>query len=255
MISEFNSACLCFVGCGRENNEDNFCFNRKHMPVHNNGIKSPLEYVSSTENNQLFAVFDGLGGEAYGENAAFIAGEVFLNEYEKLDRLVVPGSDMLENMCNMAHNAIIEELNSDNVRASGSTVAALYLLGEEAVICNVGDSRVYRIRDNEMILVSKDHTDGRIIEAMGINKKPVLLQYLGNTDIGNKTEPFISRGNLKSGDIFILCTDGVSDVLGADILMQAVADRDVCAAATEIIDRVKVARGSDNATVIVVKIK
>lgn len=255
MKAEFNSACSCFIGFGRENNEDNFCFNRKHMPELNNGIAMPLEYSSSTENNQLFAVFDGLGGEAYGEKAAFIASELFLDEYDKLDKLVVPGTELLENMCNNAHKAIISELNTDNACSAGSTVAALYLLGEEAVICNVGDSRVYRIRDNEMTLVSKDHTDSRILEAMGINKTPVLLQYLGNGDIGKKTEPFISRGKLKSGDIFILCTDGVSDVLGAENIMQAVTGRDVGVAVTEIIGMVKKAMGADNATVMVIKIK
>ncbi len=255
MKSEFNSACSCFIGYGRENNEDNFCFNKKHLPEQNNGIKTPLEYSSSTENNQLFAVFDGLGGEAHGEKAAFIASEVFLNEYEKLDKLVVPGTEMLESMCNKAHTTIISELNGNNVRSAGSTVAALYLLGEEVVICNVGDSRVYRIRDNEMALVSKDHTDERILASMGIDKAPVLLQYLGNGDIGKETEPFISKGKLKSGDIFILCTDGVSDVLEAYEIMQASTDGDAYAAAAEIIGRVEAAKGSDNATVMVIKIK
>ncbi len=255
MKSEFNSACVCFIGYGRENNEDNFCFNKKHMPEQNNGIKSPLEYSSTTEDNQLFAVFDGLGGEAHGEKAAFIASEVFLAEYEKLDKLVVPGTEMLESMCNKAHTTIISELNGNNVRSAGSTVAALYMLGEEVVICNIGDSRVYRIRDNEMTLVSKDHTDGKILEAMGIDKSPVLLQFLGNADIGKETEPFISKGRLKSGDTFILCTDGVSDVLSADEMFRAVTGRNAGVSVAEIISRVEAENGSDNATVIVIKIK
>ncbi len=255
MKSEFNSACICFIGCRRENNEDNFCFNGKHLPQQNNGIRFPLEYSSSTENNQLFAVFDGLGGEAYGEKAAFIASEVFLDEYERFDKLVVPGSEMLEDMCTKAHSAIIGQLNGDNVYSAGSTVAALYLLGEEAVICNVGDSRIYRIRDNEMTLISKDHTDGRILEAMGINKSPVLLQYLGISDTGKTIEPFISRGKLKSGDVFVLCTDGVSNVISADEMMKAVKCSDAYDAAAEIIRMVEAVNGSDNATVIVIKIK
>lgn len=255
MIFDFESACAVFIGFGRGLNEDNIIFNRRHLAEKNNGTESNIEYFSSTENSQLFAVFDGLGGEVFGEKASFLASDVFLQQFEKLDKLIVNGKEFFSLACSKAEKEITERINKEFVCSSGTTVAALFLQSDVVVACNMGDSRIYRFRDKELMLISEDHTDARILATMGIEKKPVLLQYLGIAQTEIKAEPYITKGTIKSGDVFVICSDGVSDVLNADEIYESVSKGSASYSVSQIISRVEEKRGQDNATVIVIKVK
>lgn len=70
MAFTLHAACGSFIGMGRSNNEDNFYFNKKHLPVPNKGMNNPLTYTGATDDPVVFAVFDGMGGESRGEDAA-----------------------------------------------------------------------------------------------------------------------------------------------------------------------------------------
>ena len=65
------------------------------------------------ENSQLFAVFDGLGGEVFGEKASFLASDVFLQQFEKLDKLIVNGKEFFSLACSKAEKEITERINKE----------------------------------------------------------------------------------------------------------------------------------------------
>ena len=88
---------------------------------------------------------------------------------------------------------------------------------------------------------------------MGINKKPVLLQYLGVPDTEMVVDPYISKGDVQKGDIYILCSDGITDVLGLSEIYEIISACDAEEAVTQLIAGVKKNDGSDNATVIVIR--
>jgi len=74
-MHRFIAACGCNIGRIRRNNEDNFCFNGIVLQPENDGMKNVLFLSDSLEIPAYFAVFDGMGGEAFGEVASYIAAE------------------------------------------------------------------------------------------------------------------------------------------------------------------------------------
>ncbi len=249
------AACGCFIGNNRENNEDNFYFNKKRLPQINKGLKNPLKCRVNTNEAVFFAVFDGMGGEAKGEEASFIASEVFSDEFKRNEELAISGKEFIAVSCQKATEKINSILKEENVSSMGATVAVLYLSQNEVVAGNVGDSKIFRIRNNQMLQISEDHTDEKILKSMGIQKKPVLLQYIGIPDTEMAVEPYISKGELASGDIYLLCSDGVTDVLNTNQIFDIVSTfENADEIVKQLLAKVDVADGADNATVIVVKI-
>lgn len=254
MAFTVNAACGSFVGTGRSNNEDNFYFNKKHLPIPNKGMKNPLKYKGTTEDPIVFAVFDGMGGECKGEEAARLSSEVFSTEYKKLEELAVSGKEFMYTCCEKANTAVNQFRSDMQLSASGSTVAAIYFSQDEVVACNMGDSKIFRIRDKKMLQISEDHTDEKIMSAMGIKKKPVLLQYIGIPDTEMAIEPYISKGELESEDVYVLCSDGVTDAVAASDMYEIICNFSADVAVRQILEEVNRRNGSDNATVIVIKI-
>ena len=249
-----NAACGCFIGTGRSNNEDNFFFDKKHLPVPNKGMKNPLKYSGTTDEPIVFAIFDGMGGECKGAEAACLSGEIFSSEYKKLKELAISGKEFMYNCCEKANAAVNQYRRDMQLSASGSTAAAIYFCQDEVVACNVGDSKIFRIRDQKMLQISQDHTDEKIMAAMGIRKKPVLLQYLGVPDTEMAIEPYISKGALESEDVYVLCSDGVTDVMDVADMYEIICKFGADESVRQILAEVNRRNGADNATVIVIKI-
>ena len=254
MNFRIDAACGSFIGNARNDNEDNFYFNRKHLPQKNKGLKNPIKYSGTTSETVLFAVFDGIGGGANGEEASCCASEVFSEEYKKLDELAISGKEFMITACQKANDEINKISAQKQFGTMGTTVAALSLSQDEAVACNMGDSKIFRIRNNRMLQISEDHTDEKIMLSMGIKKKPVLLQYLGVPDTDMAIDPFVAKGDIQDGDIFILCSDGVTDVLAPDELYCFAKEGAVDDAVKLILAEVNKREGNDNATIIVARL-
>ena len=253
MVFTLSAACGAFIGNGRGNNEDNFYFNKKHLPMVNKGLKNPLKCITNTDEPILFAVFDGIGGVGAGEEAAFTAAEVFTEEVKKTEELAMSGKEFLYEACDRANKAVDELRISKQLSSMGTTVAAMYFSQDEVVACNVGDSRIFRIRDKKMIQISKDHTDEKILQSMGIEKKPVLLQYIGVPANEMAIEPYVTKGDICSEDVYIICSDGVTDVLNIGDMYEIICDNGADEAVVQILAEVNKRNGADNSTVIVIK--
>ncbi len=250
----YSACCVSSPGNSRSSNEDNLFFAKKHLPEENRGIEVPLQSNGKTDDAAVFAVFDGMGGEKNGAMAACCAAEIFSDEAKKLEELVVSGKSFFIEACNRANKRIGEIIAEEQISRMGTTVAALYLLGDEVVSCNVGDSKVFRIRDNAMVQISEDHTDERILSAMGVSKKPVLLQYLGVPENEMMLDPYISKGELKNDDVYVLCSDGVTEAWDMEELFALISGEMPEKAARAIVSRAKQAPDTDNTTVIIIKI-
>lgn len=254
MVFKVDAACGSCIGNGRSNNEDNFYFNRKHLPEKNKGLNNPIKYSGTTSESVMFAVFDGMGGGVSGEEASCKASEIFAEEYKKLDEIALSGKEFMITACIKANDIINEISAKRQVGTLGTTVAALYLSQDEAVSCNMGDSKVFRIRNNQMMQISEDHTDEKIMLSMGIKKKPVLLQYLGVPNTEMAIEPFVAKGDIQDEDIFVLCSDGVTDVIRPDEIYSLIKEKKVDEAVKAIIAEVNMRDGADNATIVIAKL-
>ncbi len=218
----------------------------------------------------LHVVADGMGGYEGGEVASRIAIDVLRAFYRRnaqeddvtwpfaLDPRVALDENQLAVGLRMANAGIAAE-RKGKLRAMGSTVAALVLRGNRALIGHVGDSRVYRLRDGRLEALTRDHSLYEELKATGAKLGPksefphanVITRALGmNPDV--KVELRAERA--RAGDVFMLCTDGLLETMDDECIAAVLGSMPPCEAARELVDRAFVGGSRDNITVVVARI-
>ena len=251
-----DAACGCNVGKVRANNEDNFYFDRRCLPLENRGLKRPVVMERKLDEVVCLGVFDGMGGQDHGEIAAFVAAETMKAEAGKLREYIIPEKRFLESACDAMNLAVFTEAQRLDTDRMGSTVVLALFNGREIYICNLGDSRAYRFRQGEFLQLSVDHTDREILKERGITKhRPRLTQNLGLDPQELRIEPYVAKGELRAGDWYLLCSDGLTDMLSnfeiADVMHNSLS-AEMCA---DTLVRAALDKGGrDNVTVIVCRI-
>ena len=183
--------------------------------------------------------------------AAFLAAEACGEHFKTAkDGIRNDPEEFLNEICESMNQAICDYGRTNKINSMGTT-AALLAFAEDAVYsCNLGDSRIYKSDREKFYQISQDHVLGRSL----FGKAP-LTQYLGMEEENLQLEPSISRQEIKIGDRFLLCSDGITDMLSdgeiADIL-----SRDIPVAKTVeiLVDRALKKGGRDNITVVLCEI-
>jgi protein phosphatase len=216
--------------------------------------------------NDVYVVADGVGGNNSGEVASRtaveqIAGFVNSGDIRRCDTPEEIFSFMGDAVG--AANSAIYEMGKDTTRYQGmaTTVVMAYIYKGEGYIANIGDSRAYIYRDGEMSRITKDHTyvneliDKGVItedEAESHRQKNVITKALG-------AEPSISPDYYKlplhSGDVLMLCTDGLYGEVGEKRILEVLGSgksmNDTC---SELVDMAIESGGRDNITVVCIRI-
>ena len=256
-FGRISAACGCHTGRRRKNNEDNFFFAGRYMTSDNNGLGSILEKSFSLKKDRFFAVFDGMGGGEYGEIASYIAAkatEQYLNAEEAAD--IADKKDYLEKMCTHVNDRIFKETLRLDAEMMGSTLAGLYFTGSQVWTVNVGDSRCFLLRDGKLQQISEDQTDEAYMKENGIHgRKPYLTQYMGMDPEEERVLPYADCLQLKKGDRFLICSDGVSDMVSIEFLETMLLQTQSPAKCVDtILAATLEAGGKDNITAIVLEI-
>lgn len=254
---KLNASAITNVGKARGNNEDNFFFNGRYKNDVN--IKNDSVSANFSDETTLFAVCDGMGGEADGEIASLVA----------VQNLVKYGCEQWPQSItvniNNINTAVDNERKNRGKSSMGTTFAGVYFDGNKAVACNVGDSRVYLHRDGKLTQITEDHSQLQSLINMGMSKEQVmsrkhggnaLTQYLGMDDEDIQIEPYFSGViELRKGDRFLICSDGVTDMIpdeSIEKILSATASSDVIVRTIE--NTALNAGGKDNITAIVVDV-
>lgn len=247
-----HAACGCHTGRVRKNNEDNFYFDGKCLELENHGLKHSVAIEQRLKNGLCLAVFDGMGGENFGEHASFAAARQLQKTERKLADYFIPERKYLLRLTDLMNNAVVkaqEELLTEHM---GSTMVSLFFSGRYVYVCNVGDSRAYRLRDGEFLQLSVDHVEKRPGRE---HRKAPLTQHLGFGSDEILLEPHISKGDIKKNDMYLLCSDGLTDMLTnfeiTDIMLKS-SDAESCVQA--LINAALEHGGRDNITAIVCKL-
>lgn len=244
------AACLCNVGKARKNNEDNFFFDGRCLPETNKGLKHPVSMVHTLRKEICVAVFDGMGGENFGEAASFAAADGMQSITRRLKDYFFPEKRFLKDMCVKLNDLVLTRAHDLCTIRMGSTMVALYFSRGYVYSCNLGDSRAYRLRDGEFLQISEDH-----VEKWEGKKKTPLTQHLGIAPEDFLIEPYIAKGELQSGDQYLLCSDGLTDMLTnleIDDIMTGADTAETCV--QSLVDTALEHGGKDNITVIVCRI-
>lgn len=215
-----SAAVVCHKGCIRGNNEDNFFFNGDYMPLSDMNQGAVIAHTF-TNRYQMFSIFDGMGGGDWGERASCIATQTMQSVYLAMGKGDVSRS--LQQFALKANALILADRKNQHVQIQGTTMATLALQDDRYIVANVGDSRVYMLHDYQLEQLSMDHSvvgqavrDGRMSPEQA-RKSPdnnVITQYLGmSTELLPARLDFQTTGKCRPGDRFMLCSDGLSDLL------------------------------------------
>ena len=206
------AAAGCHIGRIRMKNEDNLLFADKTMPCRHKSLHRPIRKILSLKEERLFCVFDGIGGEEYGEVASYMAAVSFRDQQREHRDYLENNSDFLKKACARANRDIVTASEERMASGMGCTVAALLFTEEEVYVCNLGDSKVFRLRDGEWLQLSVDHIESMVPRKSGFGK-PSITQYLGVPEDELQLEPYIARGDIRKDDQYLICSDGLTDML------------------------------------------
>ena len=233
--------CASHPGKRRKTNQDNFFCGSRFLNWKNTGTDGVIRGAAVPAKDAVFAVFDGMGGAARGEMAAYIAAK-HMSEFAFQDD---GGQDLLD-FCQSANTQICRYAIRHDIFSMGTTAAILKFSREKIWLCNIGDSKIFCYSDRVLHQLSKDH-----ILSQPVGGKPCLLQNLGIPKEELLIEPYLGAEDYRGGDLYLICSDGLSDPLPP--LDMAAALRAVPhAGAAEILMRTALDRGGrDNITLIV----
>ncbi|WP_293001368.1 PP2C family serine/threonine-protein phosphatase [Mycobacterium sp.] len=204
---------------------------------------------------RLLALADGMGGHAAGEVASqlVIAALAHLDDDE-------PGGDLLAKLDAAIHSgnsAIAAQVEMEpDLEGMGTTLTAILFAGNRIGLAHIGDSRGYLMRDGELTQITKDDTfvqtlvdDGRITkeEAHSHPQRSLIMRAL----TGHEVEPTLTMREVRLGDRYLLCSDGLSDPVTDETIQDALKIPDVTDSADRLIELALRGGGPDNVTVVV----
>lgn len=205
----------------------------------------------------LFAVADGMGGHLAGDIASATAVDLIS---ERADESMPSNTAELASIVRGANTAIWEKAQNDpGLRGMGTTCTLALVSDHEIHIAHVGDSRAYLYRGDELSQVTEDHTlvsrmvrEGRLKpeEAERHPQRSIITRALGvdaEVEVDELTMP------IEDGDRFLLCSDGLTSMIGVDDLHEVLSTQEnPDVAAEELVARALDAGGEDNVTVVLI---
>ena len=195
-------ACVTHTGYVREKNEDSFYVDGLFPDQKHGNMSKPLQDIFFTDMLKTVAVFDGLGGENAGEAASYTAAQK-LSELCQIEK--IKKTDIMHMMRTM-NKAVCSKAEQDGLGQIRTTATILFFQDQYAYVANVGDSPVYILRKGRLKFIAEKHTDGEIL-------KPSLTQCLGIPEEELLIEPYIAGIEIQVGDVFLICSNGLTDML------------------------------------------
>lgn len=216
----------------------------------------------SEDSLQIFILADGMGGYNGGEVASSLAAEsarnYIENNFDKMEHTKENILELVKSAIEYANMVVFEKSKLDpELSGMGTTLDICFIYNNKIYIGHVGDSRVYRIRKELIRKLTKDHSyvqqlveDGKITreEANHHPKKNMLTKALGCTAY---VEPDIRARNLEAGDILVMCSDGLTNMVEEKEIYQRVKENPETAPKV-LVDLANEAGGYDNITVITI---
>lgn len=241
--------------CGnvRKNNQDNFYLNGYVKEIELSDCKRKEEFF---DDEQFFAVCDGMGGEERGEMASYLA----VREMQTAEK---NRSGDLKDFIYKANDRICK-YQSENQIPCGTTFVGLHFNNRVCSIANVGDSRAYYVHGGQIRQLSKDHTEYQMYVDSGImfekdvrpSARHTLTQHLGILPSMMQIEPYmVNLSCLYPDDVFLLCSDGLHGALNEKEILELVTFSDETSECCENLVRTAEKNGScDNITAMLVKV-
>ncbi len=209
----------------------------------------------------LFIVADGMGGHQAGDVASKLGTDTFVSAYKNYRNQSKDIVESLRLAIEEANKKILElALRDNDKRGMGTTFTAIVLKDYVGYIVHIGDSRIYIIRNNKMQKLTKDHTfvekmleEGKISKSDARNhpQKNILYMSLGVREY--LTPQIIENLQFEDGDILLLCSDGLTNMIEDKTIKEIIYSTDIDSAVNLLIDLANRNGGTDNITLEVIQ--
>ena len=220
----------------------------------------PWSDSAITQKTCLFLVADGMGGQNAGEVASKIAVN-FTKEWFEKNKLENLNVELVEDLINSANEQIWEysQKHPETV-GMGTTFSMIIIRDKKAIIGHIGDSRIYRLRDEKLTQLTNDHSI--VGEQVRLGKltpnqarvhpaRSLLSKVLGARQF---IKADIFETEINANDEFVLCTDGIYSMIDSEVIEQLIKDTSPENMANTLIDAANKAGGNDNSTVVAFKL-
>ena len=245
-------AAACSTRGIREHNEDSFLLSNI---AGGTGIEDSMEsFFSSDLQKGIFCVADGMGGHAAGDVASqFIVNELnqkyqeyaFLEDADAIKR-------SFETIIKSIHADLIKKGIDDDTEKMGSTCCGIFTVGALGGFFNVGDSRVYRMRNGFLQQLSRDHSLSSYIPDAAKN---IIVNAMGAGIAEVQVDIRISESVIVPRDIFLLCSDGVHGAVDDEKLEDMLGqETDTIRMAQAVVDEAVRNNSDDNCTAVIIKV-
>lgn len=238
-----------------------------YATTHVGGRKNNEDHYRVAPDIGLFAVADGMGGYEGGEVASRVAIDTVHSFFRRVEgelglcQPLEDGRSLAEERTLMAfrlaHREVLRRRKGE-LSDMGTTLSLLLVEGPLAIIAHVGDSRIYRMRKGVLRRLTSDHTVVAAMEAAGVAFCPQTSPYahMITRAIGfeDDAEPDVSVVDVEPEDLFVLCTDGLTDAVDPVAMARILKETPPTAAGTALVDAALEAGPQDNVTVVVVDV-
>jgi len=210
-----------------------------------------------------FIIADGMGGHSAGEIASKMAVEYISKKIKENEKNFTKDniSQYLQNIIKKVNDIIYEKSNAPGpFSGMGTTLIIAIFISDNLYMGHVGDSRIYVIRDEKIEQLTTDHSyveelvkNGSLsrVEAEKHPKKNIITRAIGCFE---DVEADICTYNIQKDDIFILCTDGLTNMLADDKILDIIKkDNDPQTSCVELIEQANRNGGDDNITVVIIR--
>ena len=209
----------------------------------------------------LYLVADGMGGHKAGQVASHLAAEGAIRAIDALQGASVSLAERLRHAVACANREIFTAAQAKpELSGMGTTFVGMLFGGERLALAHVGDSRAYLLRQGRLRGLTDDHSIvGELLRRHEISEEDaaqhphrhVLTRALG---VRPRTEPDLAEMTPQEGDVFVLCSDGLTGHVEDDEIAERLANEDdLEAAAAGLVDAANRAGGQDNITVLLVR--
>ncbi|MHA8111070.1 Stp1/IreP family PP2C-type Ser/Thr phosphatase [Lactobacillaceae bacterium Melli_B4] len=221
-----------------------------------------VAYFYDLKQHLLAIVADGIGGNRAGEVASKMAVDGMGAQFKEHTIKTIKAAHQwfIDQIAASNHEILHHSMQHQQLKGMGTTLVGLLVIDDQFVVCNIGDSRGYLFRDQQLDQLTEDHSyvnelikAGKITanEAHNYPYQHVIVRSLG---ISEQAKPTVDHGTVKAGDQFLLCSDGLTDLVSESlislILQSSRTPDEKCQKLIEVANQ---NGGSDNITVLIIE--
>lgn len=237
----------------RPQNQDNLTVDGLFCYVGSDFQKNGV-LVCESEELHVAAIFDGVGGAAAGELSSRAAAQAMIHFMEQNQTSNILPERLLDELLDQMNEKIL--ILAQKVGRTATTISVVMWKGNHYYTANIGDSPIYLLRKRKLLRLSTPHTQAEEKKLLG---KPIvskdfhtLTRYLGKENLAGSQMRTFGRGHLEKGDVFFLCSDGVTDEIDDAVLRKCLLHKPV-RALDSIWKILRQKSNKDNCSAIIVK--